>query len=65
MTSGEIVAQDMDFGINATLVFALTSNQGNMFEIDPKSGKLKLRNSINDYDKMEYNLIVTVNLCST
>ena len=53
-----VFAQDQDVGINMTLTYSLTSNQGNLFDIDPNNGEIRLKNIIQDYDKYEYNLIV-------
>jgi hypothetical protein len=53
-----IFAQDQDVGINMTLTYKLTSNQGGLFEMDEQTGQIRLKNPIQDYDKHEYNLIV-------
>lgn len=56
--SKEIRALDQDTGINATIIYNLNSNPNKLFAIDQQTGQITLQNSINDYDKTDYNLIV-------
>lgn len=60
MTSESILAYDQDVGINMNVKYSLNTNPEDLFEINEDSGLIKLKHSITDYDKFEYNVVVKV-----
>ncbi len=54
----EIFAQDQDKGINMTVIYQLTTNPNELFEINKQTGQLSLLNPLNNYEKTDYDLII-------
>lgn len=58
MNSNDIEAADQDFGLNTPLVYSITSNPGEFFDIDSNNGKIKLKKKLPIDYKEEYDLII-------